>query len=194
MIEIRFHGRGGQGTVVAAKILAYAAARENLFIQAFPEFGVERRGAPVCAYIRAAREHIYERGRIETPDHVMVLDPTLLDSSDIIEGLKPNGWLVLNSRVPPESYKKRFRDFRIATVDANSIALSHKLGSKFAPFVNSAMLGAFARAIPFVSLETIKETIHDLTPNKKEENVTAAEEAYNSLTRTAQAEEVWADK
>ncbi len=192
MLEIRIHGRGGQGSVVAAKILAVAACREQLYVQAFPEFGVERRGAPVCAYLRISRTPVYERGQIRNPDHLLVLDPTLLELADLTKGLKPHGWLVMNTTRPPEDYADAFRSFRTATVDGNAIALRYKLGSKFAPFVNTTMLGAFARAVPVVKLETLLEVARQTVPVKVEENVQAAQEAYRSVTLAAEVEEVWA--
>ncbi|MBE3130592.1 MAG: 2-oxoacid:acceptor oxidoreductase family protein, partial [Acidobacteria bacterium] len=88
MIEIRFHGRGGQGTVVASKILADAIAKEGNWVQAYPEFGVERRGSPVVAFIRIDDKQIYDKSRIYTPDSVVVVDPTLVEAIDITEGLK----------------------------------------------------------------------------------------------------------
>jgi pyruvate ferredoxin oxidoreductase gamma subunit/2-oxoisovalerate ferredoxin oxidoreductase gamma subunit len=194
MLEIRIHGRGGQGAVVAAKILAVAAARERLFVQAFPEFGVERRGAPVCAYVRVSRHRIFERGQIRTPDHLLILDRTLLEVDDVASGLKANGWIVMNSQLSPESYAQDFPGFRMATVDGNAIAISYKLGSKFAPFVNSTMLGAFARAVPFVGLEALLDTIRESVPSRKEENARAALQAYHELCLAAEIEEVWAKR
>ncbi|MCK4231645.1 2-oxoacid:acceptor oxidoreductase family protein, partial [candidate division WOR-3 bacterium] len=91
MLEIRFHGRGGQGTVVASKVLAFAVAREGRFVQTFPEYGVERRGAPVVAFTRIDDQKIYIRSKIYEPDHLLVLDPTLIGAIDVTEGLKPGG-------------------------------------------------------------------------------------------------------
>ena len=192
MLEIRLNGRGGQGSMVAAKILAVAAARENLHVQAFPEFGVERRGAPVCAYVRIARTQIHERGRIQHPQHLMVLDSSLVQMIDLTADAEPGGWIVVNSRHPPEAYQARFDGFRVATVDANSIAIAHRLGSRVAPFVNSAMLGAFTRAVPFVALDTLLETIRENSPMKPDENVAAAVMAHHAVALAAQVEEVWA--
>ncbi|KKK95623.1 hypothetical protein LCGC14_2670950, partial [marine sediment metagenome] len=88
MIEIRFHGRGGQGTVVASKIMADTISKEGNYVQACPEFGVERRGAPVFAFIRIDNKPIYDKSRIYNPDHVVVADPTLIEAIDVTEGLK----------------------------------------------------------------------------------------------------------
>jgi pyruvate ferredoxin oxidoreductase gamma subunit/2-oxoisovalerate ferredoxin oxidoreductase gamma subunit len=194
MLEIRLNGRGGQGTMVAAKILAVAAARENRHVQAFPEFGVERRGASVCAYVRMACDVIYERGRILRPGHLMVLDPALLDRPDLAQNIVAGGWVVMNTRFGPDAYRARFDGFRLATVDANSIAIAHQLGSRFAPFVNSAMLGAFARAVPFVALDTLLTAIRENSPTKPDENVEAALAAYRDVQLAAETEAVWATR
>ena len=194
MLEIRIHGRGGQGAVIAAKILATAAAREDLFVQAFPEFGVERRGAPVCAYVRISRTRIFERGQIRNPGHVLILDRTLLEMLDVSQGVKSGGWIVINSQKPPQEYAEEFSAYRTATVDGNAIAISYRLGSKFAPFVNSTMLGALARAVPFVKLNTLLETIRESVPVKGDANAQAALRAYNEVLLTAEVEEVWATK
>jgi 2-oxoacid:acceptor oxidoreductase gamma subunit (pyruvate/2-ketoisovalerate family) len=193
MLEIRIHGRGGQGAVVAAKILAVAAAREGLFVQAFPEFGVERRGAPVCAYVRVARTTIYEREQIRTPGCLLVLDRTLIETADVTKGLKSRGWIVVNSQSPPQAYRAQLGDFRTATVDGNSIALALKLGSQFAPIVNTTMLGAFARAVAFVRLETLLGAIRSSVPSRQEDNVQAAVTAYQEVSLAAAAEELWTE-
>ena len=178
--------------MVAAKIIAVAAARENLFVQAFPEFGVERRGAPVCAYVRISQDYIHERGRILNPRHLMILDPTLLeDPKRLTRDMKPNGWIVINSSQEPEAYAELLPGFRVATADANSIAIARKLGSRYAPFVNSAMLGAFARAVPYVSLSTLVDTVRDNSPMKPEENCAAAIQAYNETQLAAEVEAIW---
>ncbi|HAK94503.1 MAG TPA: pyruvate ferredoxin oxidoreductase [Planctomycetes bacterium] len=194
MLEIRLNGRGGQGTMVAAKILAVAAARERLHVQAFPEFGVERRGASVCAYVRIAREPIYERGRILRPDHLMVLDPALLDRPDLAQNVDAGGWIVMNTRLAPDACRARFDGFKTAAIDANSLAIAHQLGSRFAPFVNSVMLGAFVRAVPFVACDTLCAAIRDNSPAKPDANVAAALQAYREVQLAATAEAVWATR
>ena len=95
MVEIRFHGRGGQGTVVATILLAKAFFRDGYYVQSFPLFGVERRGAPVEAYLRLDRQEILTRTNVYTPDHVVVLDKTLLESIDVTFGLKEGGWILI---------------------------------------------------------------------------------------------------
>jgi len=182
MIEIRMHGRGGQGAVVASKILADAAFREGKHVQAYPQFGVERRGAPVTAFARIGEEGetLFVRSEVYEPDHVVILDPTLMLSVDVLKGLKKGGWIVLNTPQDPEELDFP-EDYRVATVDAASIAIKYRLGSKTQPIVNTAILGAFARATGLVSLESLKEAIYNFAPVKKEEKVKAAEEAYHSV-------------
>jgi 2-oxoacid:acceptor oxidoreductase gamma subunit (pyruvate/2-ketoisovalerate family) len=179
MLEIRFHGRGGQGTVVASKALAFAVAKEGKNVQTFPEYGVERRGAPVVAFTRIDSEPIYIRSKIYAPDHLVVLEPTLIGAIDVTEGLKPGGWIIINSEKEAKDFPQ-FKEFKVATVDATSIALKHRLGSAAAPIVNTAILGAFAKITGFVGIEAVREAVHELSPVKKDENVAAAQEAYDA--------------
>ncbi|MFQ6090097.1 MAG: 2-oxoacid:acceptor oxidoreductase family protein, partial [Candidatus Bipolaricaulia bacterium] len=104
MKEIRFHGRGGQGAVVASQILASALFKEGKYVQSFPAFGVERRGAPVAAFIRVDEEPILLRCEIYRPDHVVVLDPTLIAAVDVATGLKGGGWVLINSDREPAEF------------------------------------------------------------------------------------------
>jgi len=179
LTEIRFHGRGGQGTVVASQILAAALFKEGKFVQAFPAFGVERRGAPVAAFIRVSDRPILLRCEIYRPDHLVVLDPTLIYAIDVTSGLKEHGWIIINSDRPPESEEFDLpREFRVATVDANRIALAHHLGNPANPIVNTAILGAFAKITGLVGLEPLLEAIREEVPLRREENVAATLEAY----------------
>jgi 2-oxoacid:acceptor oxidoreductase gamma subunit (pyruvate/2-ketoisovalerate family) len=180
MIEIRIHGRGGQGSVIASKILAAAAHKDGLYAQSFPAFGVERRGAPVLAFTRIDRERVNLRCQIYKPDHVVVLDPTLLLSIDVTAGLKEGGSVLINSAEAPP-YFGLPADFKVATVDANAIAIEKGLGSKTAPIINTAILGAFAKLTGVVSLEAIEKAIVEGAPVKREENAEAARKAYESV-------------
>jgi 2-oxoacid:acceptor oxidoreductase gamma subunit (pyruvate/2-ketoisovalerate family) len=177
MIEIRFHGRGGQGTVVASKILADALAKEGNYVQAYPEFGVERRGAPVFAFIRIDHKPIYDKSRIYEPDHVVVVDPTLVDAIDVTEGLKEGGWIIINSDKKAADFKLPAR-FRVATVNATEIAVRNKLGSLAAPIVNTAIVGAVIRILGLTKLESLLKAIGDAITIKPEDNKKAAAEAY----------------
>jgi len=183
LIEVRFHGRGGQGVVIASEVLAQAAFRMGFEVSAFPFFGVERRGAPVTAYSRIDNKPVRIRSSIYEPDYVVVLDNSLLRGVDILEGLKPAGRVLVNypdgKKLP--SLPPRFRYF---VVDATFIAASHGIGSQTAPIVNTAIMGGFARMCDTVTLDSILETIRDIAPAKEEENVSAAKEAY---ARTSEA-------
>jgi len=177
MVEIRFHGRGGQGTVVASKILADAIAKEGNWVQAYPEFGVERRGSPVVAFIRIDDKPIYDKSRIYTPDHVVVVDPTLVEAIDITDGLKPGGTIVINSDRRPEDFPFHGK-FQVRTVNATGIAVKHKLGSLAAPIVNTAIAGAVIKIFGLAKPESLAAAIRDGIPIKPDDNVKAAEEAY----------------
>lgn len=179
MVEIRFHGRGGQGTVIASKILADAVSKEDKYVQAFPQFGVERRGAPVFAFIRIDDQQIFNRSKIIAPDHIIVVDPSLIDAIDVTEGLKKNAFILINSGHKPNEFKHLGKGFRVFTIDANEIALKYKLGSKAAPIVNTAILGAVPRIFDFVKLESILEAVRDGVPVNPDDNVAAAREAYD---------------
>lgn len=177
MLEIRFHGRGGQGTVVASKILADAIAKEGKYVQAYPEFGVERRGAPVYAFIRIDDQPIFDKSRIYEPDHVVVLDPTLVEVIDVTQGLKRGGWIIVNSEKSPEAM--HFPDhFRVATINATEIAVKHKLGTRAAPIVNTAIVGAAVKILGLAKIESVLEAVCVEVPAKPEENALAASDAY----------------
>ncbi len=180
MIEIRFHGRGGQGAVTAANILANAYAMEGNDVQAFPYFGVERRGAPVTAYCRADRKPIRVKAAVYEPRYVIVLDPSLLGYVDFTEGLREDGIVLLNTSKKPGDLDKKWKT-PTATVDATSIALENRLGSRNAPIVNTAVLGSFSRISGTVSIETIEKAIREMAPVKKDENVSAALQAYEQV-------------
>ena len=183
MIEIRFHGRGGQGAVVASELLAQAAFLDGLEPQSFPFFGVERRGAPVTAYARIDRVPIALRSRITAPDVVVVLDPGLLKAVPVTLGLKPDGLLLVNSPLPPEAAARTFAGSR-ASVDATAIALELGLGSASTPIVNTAVLGALARVTGVVTLGSLTRAIEQFVPTKPSENRQAAERGYAGVLRS----------
>ena len=181
MRELRFHGRGGQGAVVASKLLAEALFREGREVQAFPAFGVERRGAPVTAFLRVDDCPIQLRCEITEPDDLIVLDPTLVQAVDVTAGLQPGGWILINSVHSPASYAELATRYRVATVDASSIATRHGLGSKTQPIVNTAILGAFAVLTGLVTLDSVCAAIRDSVPLHPDENVAAALEAASAV-------------
>jgi len=178
--SIRLHGRGGQGAVVASKILADAYFRQGFFVQAFPVFGVERRGMAVAAFVRVDQLPILERGEVRNPNAVIVLDPTLLGMIEIVRGLHPQGTVLVNHCLAPEAIPLRGQ-FNLATVDASKIALKHRLGSPLAPIVNAVILGAFARLEKNLELKNILSAIRDGVPDKPEANVAAAQEAFDKV-------------
>ena len=179
MIEIRIHGRGGQGGVTLAKILAAAEHREGRSVQAFGVYAAERSGAPVQAYLRCDDQPVHNPNQIYEPDHLIVLDPTLI-SPVILSGLKPGGWILLNCPKPPEHYagQERVAAFRIATVDATAVALRHGLGSRTVPIVNTALAGAAARMLN-MNLDSVLAAFENLGFHGGNEE--AAREAWDAV-------------
>jgi pyruvate ferredoxin oxidoreductase gamma subunit len=173
MIEIRFHGRGGQGAVTAAEILAKAAFEDGKYCQAFPFFGAERKGAPVMAFTRIHDKPIRRRYQVYNPDHVLVLDETLLEAVDVLSGLKTGGKVIVNTK---EDLK--LGDAEVHTIDATGIALD----VLSVPIVNTVMLGSFARIIGGVSLDSIIKIIKETFPGKiGEKNAEAAKIAFEKV-------------
>ena len=177
MRELRIHGRGGQGAVIASKLLASALFREGRSVQSFPAFGVERRGAPVTAFLRVSDGPILLRCEVTEPDDLIVLDPTLIQAVDVAAGLKQGGSILINSERAPEDYAELSRRHRVGTVDASAIARRFGLGSRTQPIVNTAILGAFAAFLELVSLESVCAAIAEDAPFKVDDNVLAAREA-----------------
>ena len=177
MIEIRFHGRGGQGAVIASKILAYAYFLEGKYSQAFPTFGAERRGAPVAAFVRVDDKFIHNRSPIVSPDYAIVMSGKLAETVDVTSGIKENGIIIINSDKPPEEYSFEEKCI-VKTFDVNNIALKYKLGTPTMPIINAPILGVFAKITNTLSIESLKKAIPKFVPVKVEENIKALEEAY----------------
>ena len=175
MIEIRFHGRGGQGAVSSAELLALAAIEEGKFAQAFPSFGPERRGAPVLAFCRISDEPIRIRANIYEPDLVVVLDASLLKIVNVAAGLKPDGILVTTSNDLPEKVKEglKIRN-RLGVVDAVKIA-REVLGL---PITNTTMLGSLVKASGLVKKESFISPLKERFGRIAEKNISAFERAY----------------
>jgi len=168
--EIRIHGRGGQGAVTTAELIAIAAFKDGKFSQAVPNFGPERRGSPVEAYCRLSKEFITLRTQVYDPDYVIVLDDSLPSVVDITRGLTKEGMILINSEE-----KKRFGSFPAYTVDANRIAMD-VLGK---PIVNTVMLGAFAKATKLITLKSLVEAIGERFEGAvRDSNVKAIKRAY----------------
>ena len=180
MLQIRIHGRGGQGVVTAAELLAVAAFEQGRHAQAFPSFGSERTGAPVVAFCRIDDREIRVREPILAPDVLIVQDPTLLHQVDVFQGLRPDGWVLINSRrsfdeLGVGEIAQRFRHERLATVPATEIALRH-LGR---PLPNAVLLGGFAALSGLIGLDAVAHALRERFPGKVgEANVAAATEAY----------------
>ncbi|MDR2612230.1 MAG: pyruvate ferredoxin oxidoreductase subunit gamma [Deltaproteobacteria bacterium] len=176
MIEIRFHGRGGQGAVTSAELMAQTAIASGRYAQAFPSFGPERRGAPVTAFLRISDEPIRVREKIYAPDVVVVLDPTVMSVTRVDAGLKPDGWLLVNTHKSPEEVKKEFGyEQKVATLDAMSIALDILK----VPITNTVMLGVFAKVLGAATPEDVKEPfINRFGETLAAKNQAAFEKAY----------------
>jgi pyruvate ferredoxin oxidoreductase gamma subunit len=182
MKEIRIHGRGGQGSVTAAELLARAVFAEGKWAQSFAFFGAERRGAPVEAFLRIAAEPNPIRSRIYHPDYVLVFDSKLLKVVAVTDGLKEDGTVVMNTAKKPEEVS--IKAHRVATVDATGIALELGLLVAGLPVVNTTMMGAFAKASGEVKLESITETIRKQWPGPVgEKNAEGAARAYKRLIK-----------
>ena len=177
--EIRWHGRGGQGAITAARMLAQAAHLDGyLGATAAPSFGAERRGAPVTASTRISPQPIMVVSQIEEPDMVVVLDQTLLRDRDVVSGLRNGGWLVVNSRQAPKQLKVEGA-FNIATADATGICRELGLIVGGLIIVNTAMLGAVVRASGLVDLAHTSQPIRDRFSNRSAElNLAAIERTY----------------
>lgn len=154
MIEIRIHGRGGQGSVTSASLLAIASFNDGKFSQAFPTFGPERGGCPVEASARVSDNPINIRSQIYNPDVVIVLDASLIDKVDISSGLKKKGVIIINSGKPAGSFKLNHKTY---TIDATKYAI----GVFNRPFVNTALLGAFSKITKVVSLNSLLKAVDE---------------------------------
>jgi 2-oxoacid:acceptor oxidoreductase gamma subunit (pyruvate/2-ketoisovalerate family) len=181
LVEIIFHGRGGQGAVTAANLLAVAALQDgNKGVQAFPFFGAERRGAPIRAFARISGDEINLRSEIYEPDIVIVLDESILDLVDVLKGLKPHGKILINTRKKPSDFPFS-KQFTVATVDATGIAISHDIRVGGIPVVNTPILGAIPRILDRVTLKSLQEAIRGKWEGKaelRERNVQATQDAY----------------
>jgi len=177
MIEVRFHGRGGQGAVIASNLLANASAREGKDVQSFPYFGVERRGAPVTAFTKIDDKPIRNKAQIYTPDYIIILDASLIKGVNVSEGIKEDGVIIVNTPLSLEELAPPW-DAKTITTDATGIAIEHGLGSINQPIVNTSILGAFSKITGLVKIESILEAIHDMVPRRKEDNARAAKKAF----------------
>jgi len=176
LIEIRWHGRGGQGAVAAAELLARAAINEDMYASAFPAFGAERRGAPVIAFVRInSKQPIRVRSEVSEPDIVVVLDPGLLRVVNVTSGLKEDGTLIVNTAQPLKEIEAEYgAKWQLATVNATKIA-REVLG---VPIVNTSMIGALLKVTGIVKLESLLEPLQYHFPRIAEKNMNAIKRAY----------------
>ena len=185
MLQIRIHGRGGQGVVTAAEMLSIAAFEQGRHAQAFPSFGSERTGAPVIAFCRMDDQEIRLREPILSPDVLIVQDPTLLHQVDVFQGLQPDGYVLINSKrsfhdLGLADIEARFRRERLTTLPATEIALKH-LGR---PLPNAVLLGGFAALSGLITLDAVAHAIRVKFAGKLADgNVAAATEAYAYIQR-----------
>ena len=180
ILEVRWHGRGGQGAWTASELLARAAIYEGKHIQSFPEFGPERMGAPVAAFTRISDEPIQIHCAVYNPDVVAVLDPTLLKTVPVAEGLSEEGTIIINSKENPADIRKMLRTSKgkILTVPATEIAMKI-LGR---PITNTGMLGGVVRATKIVRLESIEKVVRErFTQSIAEKNVAVIKEAHEEV-------------
>jgi len=180
LVEIRWHGRGGQGAVTSAELLAQAAINEGKYAQAFPSFGPERRGAPVLAFVRIdSKQPIRVRAEITQPDVVVVLDPGLLRIVNVTSGLKSDGMVLINTSKQAEQIRQEFSiNWSLATIDATKIA-RELLG---VPIVNTTMIGALLKATGVVKLESLFEPLKHRFGRLAERNVNAMKRAYEETS------------
>lgn len=178
MKEIRIHGRGGQGSVTMAQMLADAAFEDGKWSQGFPSFGVERLGAPVTAFTRIDDEKITDRSQVYEPNYVVIQDPSLIELVDVGKGLKSDGMVIVNTSKDPEELNLKVEG-EIKTVDATEIALEH-LGR---PIMNTSLMGAFGGATGLIKKESLEKAIKKTFPGKiGDKNVAAMGEAFEKVS------------
>lgn len=179
MIEIRVHGRGGQGSVTAAELLGFAAHSDGKYAQAFPSFGSERMGAPVQAFVRISQKPIRIRSQVYKPNYVIVQDPTLLEVINVLDGLREDGLLLINSKKKAAELGIHTKA-RVKTIPAMEIALE-VIGK---PIMNTTLLGAFAAATGEISLEGIQKAIQHKFPGPVgEKNIAAVMRAFDFIKK-----------
>ena len=173
MFEIRIHSRGGQGGVTAARLLAMAALYDGKYATACPFYGAERRGAPVVSFVRIDDRPIKVYSQIRDPDLVVVLDASVMDVVDVLNGLKKSGNVLINS-----AHKQEFTGFKTYNVDLTGIALRENLVVAGSPILNTPVLGALAK-MGICSVDSMKKAIREMFSDER--NVNAEEDAYKEL-------------
>lgn len=178
MIEVRWHGRGGQGAVTSVELLAQAAIAAGKYAQGFPSFGPERRGAPVAAFSRIDEKKIRVRSGIYKPDVVIVLDASLIGLVDVTDGLKPGGKLIINTAKSPDEMRKELKfSGTLATVDGTGIARK-EMG---VPIANTTMIGALLKVSGVLELDAMKEAVEHRFGRIAQKNLNAMKRAYEEI-------------
>ena len=181
MIEVRLHGRGGQGAVTSAELLALAAINEGKYAQAFPSFGPERRGAPVIAFCRIDDKPIRIRSAIYKPDLVLVLDPGILRLVNVTSGLKEDGILIANTKYSGKELRKELGiKHALATVNATHIAME-ELGL---PITNTTMLGSLLKAREILPFDSLIDPLKKRFGRIAEKNIKVFTRAYQETELT----------
>ncbi len=175
-LEIRVHGRGGQGGVTCAKLCALMYSNLGLFAQTFGDYGMERSGAPVRAYTRVDNVPIKNRNKVYVPGHLLILDPSLVGEG-ILDGVLPGALILLNTQDDLSAFRGAYQQFRFATVDATGIARKHGIGSRAVVIVNTAIVGAYARLVD-LPIREIEETYSAMGLHS---DIGAAQDAYHSV-------------
>lgn len=178
MIEIRIHGRGGQGSVTAAKLVAVTAFYDGKFSQGFPNFGVERRGAPVTAYARIDDKFIRLRSQIYNPDYIIIQDPSLIEGVDVFDGAKKGTMVIINTDKPVSDFKAP-KGVEIKTIPATKIAME-VIGK---PIINTILLGAFAGLSDIIKIESVEKAISEQFGDEdiREKNIKAARRGFELI-------------
>jgi 2-oxoacid:acceptor oxidoreductase gamma subunit (pyruvate/2-ketoisovalerate family) len=179
MIEVKISGRGGQGAVLASQMLATAFFEKGFYVQSFPSFGAERRGAPVSAFLRVDSKEITLRYSVLSPDWIVLLDANLLRNPMVMAGSSEKTSLLVNTGVTQGLEVREYKGLYV--VDATSISEELKLRTTSFTMVNTAMVGAFARASGLLDLESIEKVIAHMAPVKRESNVAAASKAFQMV-------------
>jgi 2-oxoacid:acceptor oxidoreductase gamma subunit (pyruvate/2-ketoisovalerate family) len=172
MVEIKFLGRGGQGVVVAAELLARACFEQGMYPQCYSLFGGERRGAPVAGFIRVSDMKIYLKCDVDRPNHLALFDASLYDEKEVTEQVLPGGYVLLNGE--GDFKPGGLESYRVGRIDALDISRQMGLGS----IVNTAILGAYIRLTAIVTIETLLKVIGETISKAREANIAAAKEAY----------------
>jgi len=177
LVEVRWHGRGGQGIVTVSRLLAYAALLDGKYVQAFPEFGPERRGAPVTGYTRISNEPITVHSHIYNPNIIVIVDPTLLGRSDLTKGLAKDGIIVANTDKSAKELKESLKIEKTKIYTVNAVRISLDILGR--PIYNTALLGAFTKAAPIVTMDSLNKVIQERFPGAMgEKNIAVMKRAY----------------